>query len=195
MIRALTRWVDFDSFTTTSSETASSSFALLKRASRGQAMATLLIGLVSEMPLPHHAVGQKPSKSLEQASSKDGAWRHVTANTLPWQAMDRAPWCEQVPSYLRQRTCFDTRFLDTYLHHSPRQCHNTYLPASSLTQGRRSLLTACTKLFHIQLHFLHSPTFLLQLCNNLTMVRPLAVISFLCTPPSWLYFSVVSCSF
>lgn len=109
-------------------------------------------------------------------------------------ATDQAPWCKQLPSYLTQRMCFDTCFLDTYLHHSPRQCHNTYLPTSSHTWGKRSFPTA-TKLFHIHLDCLHSPTLLVQLCHNLTTVRLLAVISFLCSPPSWLYFSVVSCTF
>ena len=186
--------MDFSSFTTTSSESASSSFALLKRASWGWAMATLLKGLVSEMPLPHCATGHKPGTSLEQASSKGGAWEDVTANALPWQATDRVPWCKQLPSYLTQWMCFDTCFLDTYLHHSPCQCHNTYLTASSHAGGKRSFPTA-TKLFHTHLDFLHSPTLLLQLCNNLTTARRLAVISFLCTPPSWLSLSVVSCAF
>lgn len=88
--------------------------------------------------------------------------------------------------------CFDTCFLDTYLHRSLCQCHNTYLPASSGARGKRSFPTA-TKLFHIHLDFLHSPTLLLQLCNNLPTVRLLAVISFLCTPASWLYFCCFLC--
>lgn len=97
MIGALTSWVDFSSFTTTSSESASYSFALLKRASWKQAMATLLISLVSKMRLPHRARGHEPSTSLEQASSKGGAWDHITANTLPWQATDWAPQLSSFP--------------------------------------------------------------------------------------------------
>ena len=161
MTGALSRWADFSSFTVTISKSASSSFALLKRASLGQAVVT---GLVSEMPLHHHAAGHEPCTSLEQVSSKGDAWEHITATTLPWQATDRASWCKQLPSYLTQWMCFHTCFLDTYLHHSPRQCHNTHLPASSHTWGKRSFPTT-TKLFHIHLNSLHSPTLLLELCN------------------------------
>lgn len=97
MVGALTRWVDFSSFTTTSSEAASCYFALLKRTSWEQAIATLLTGLVSEMPLPRRARRHQPSTSLEQASSKGSAWEHITANTLPWQATDPASWLSSFP--------------------------------------------------------------------------------------------------
>lgn len=140
----------------------------------GWAVATLSTGLASEMPLPHCATGHK--------SSKGGAWEHVTTKILPWQATDPVPWYQQLPSYLTLWMCFDTYFLDTYLHHSPSQCHNT--PSCFLSRLVKRYFPTATKLFPIHLHLLHSPTLLLQLCNDLTSVRLLAVISFLVLLPA-----------
>lgn len=194
MIGALTSWVDFSSFTTTSSESASYSFALLKRASWKQAMATLLISLVSKMRLPHCARGHKPSTSLEQASSKGGAWDHITANMLPWQATDWAPQLSSFPlTWHSERFLIFVSWTPTPITACGNATTHTFLLPLMLDE-KKSFPTA-TKLFQIHLDFLHSPILPLQLCNSLTAVRLLAAISFVCTPPSWLYFSVTSCAF
>lgn len=136
MTGALTRWVDFDTFTTSRPESACSSFFLFKKSIIREGYGNCLNRpCFQDASSPQ---GTSPNTSLEQASNRGGAWEHVTVNTLPWQATYWASQCKQVPSYPTQRMCLDACFLDTYQHRNPCQCQ--HIPSCFLScPGKRVL--------------------------------------------------------
>lgn len=112
-----------------------------------------------------HCAGDKPIKG--------GAWEHVTTKTLPWKLQIQHLGISNFPLTWHCK-CLLT-FLDTHLDHSPSQCHNT--PFCLLSCLGKKVLSNSHKAIP------HSPPSVPG-CDL-----------FPGAPPSWLYFSVVSCAF
>lgn len=159
MTGALTRKVDFSSFTTTSSVCRSSSSALLKRTFSGWAVATLSTGLAFEMSLPTVQQDTSPVKVVPRNMSQ----QKYCLDKLPIQYLGISSFpltwhCE----------CVSTLISWTPTSITAQVSATTHFPAYSHAWVKKYSQTAI-KLFPIHFHHLH---------------QPLAVISFLVLLPA-----------